>query len=206
MYSLHISGDRVVLRTTSFRAERGSVLHSGIYSRELAASLFSGAVVTVLLFVFALWQRPSTVHFVVAALVFAVLVPLSRFYIFKEPELNSIFDPGADMIKITLRAPLKRRSIIKQMSQLRAIRVQHQRYEVENPDGVEFVKKIALQHGQVMPEFGRPEEFYSLVLEFEDEGISVLTLKDPAEVNSVVEKLKRFLPIAGQDQCPKGQT
>ncbi|RME65609.1 MAG: hypothetical protein D6778_06025, partial [Nitrospirae bacterium] len=123
------------------------------------------------------------------------LIPISRIYIFKEPELITLFDPGADMVKITLRAPLKRRSVIKQMSQLRAIRVQEHRYEIENPDGVEFVKKIALQHGQVMPDFGKPEQFHSLVLEFEDESYSVLVLKDPQELATVVEKLKRFLPL-----------
>ncbi len=193
MYSLQVSEDRVVLRTTSFRAERASVLHSGIYSRELAASLLSGAVVVLFLFLVALWHRPTVGHFIIAALAFAVLVPVTRYYIFREPELITVFDPGADVVRITLRAPLKRHSVVKTMSRLKGMKVVHHRFEVENPDGVEFVKKIALQHGQVMPDFGKPQQLYSLVLEFEDGTYEILTRKDRAEIEQVLVKLRYFL-------------
>jgi len=193
MYSLQVSDNKVILRTTSYQAERGSVLHSGIYSRELAASLFSGAIVVVFLFLVAIWHKPTWIHFVVAAGMFALMVPVSRYFIFREPELITVFDLQSKQITINLKAPLKSRSIIKPIDKLQNIKVYHKRYEVENPDAVAFVKKIALQHGQVMPDFGNPQEFHTLILEFEDEKIPVLTLKDSEEILSFADKLKKFL-------------
>jgi hypothetical protein len=47
-YQLDIKDNILIFRTTFFKAEKGSVLHSGIYNRELASSLLAGACIVLL--------------------------------------------------------------------------------------------------------------------------------------------------------------
>src|SRR5512143_394413 len=56
-YQIEKSENGVVVRTTSFRTERRSMLHSGIFNRELASSLAAGAVMVITGFFFALYFR-----------------------------------------------------------------------------------------------------------------------------------------------------
>ncbi len=47
-YHIESRGNTVVLSTASFRTERKSVLHRGVFNRELASSLAAGAVLVVI--------------------------------------------------------------------------------------------------------------------------------------------------------------
>ncbi|MBI3592450.1 MAG: hypothetical protein HY099_03050, partial [Nitrospirae bacterium] len=72
-YQIEIKDNVLVFRTTSFKAEKGSVLHSGIYNRELASSLAAGACITLAGFFFAFRDKITAIHFIAALFLFAVL-------------------------------------------------------------------------------------------------------------------------------------
>ncbi|HEB76642.1 MAG TPA: hypothetical protein ENJ04_09845 [Nitrospirae bacterium] len=192
-YRVEIEDGRIALKTTSFKAERGSVLHSGIYNREFSSILVGAAAAASVLVLFALKYELQPVHYVVAAAVFVAAFPLARVYLFKEPCLETVIDRSAKTVSVTLRRPFGRRSVTRPLSSLSDIGVVHTRIEPENPDGVAFVKKIALQHGTVIPGFGQTEDFYSVVLRLAGEEFTVLTTRAEAEANAVAEKLKRYV-------------
>ncbi len=196
-YRVEIEGSRVTLRTTSFKAERGSVLHSGIYNREFSSSLVAVTVSAAVLVFFALRHELQILHYVMAVAVFIVVFPLARFYLFKEPCLETVFDLDAESVSITLRKPFGSSSIKKPLDSLDDIRISHLRMEPENPDGVAFVKKIALQHGTVIPGFGQVEDFYNVELRFDGEGFIILTTKTESEARAVVDKLRKYVRFQG---------
>ena len=43
-YNIETKGDRLIFSTSSFKAERGSVLHKGIYNKEFTSVLLSSAI------------------------------------------------------------------------------------------------------------------------------------------------------------------
>ncbi len=192
-YRMEIEDNRVTLRTTSFKAERGSVLHSGIFNREFSSSFVAVAVSAAVLVLFGLRGELQLLHYVMAAAVFIVVFPLARLYLFKEPCLETVFDLDAGSVSITLRKPFGSSSIKRSLDSLDDIRISHIRFEPENPDGVAFVKRIALQHGTVIPGFGQVEDFYNVELRFDGEGFIILTTGTEAEAGAVVDKLRKYV-------------
>ncbi|RMG69253.1 MAG: hypothetical protein D6710_09175, partial [Nitrospirae bacterium] len=157
-YRLTIEEGRAVLTAQSFRADRGSVLHSGIFSRELASSFVGAAFALLLLFVLYLTVGLNLLYYVVAAAVFWVVTFFSRVFLFKETYLETTIDE--QQVKIVLHRPIKKRVIERRRDELKDIKIDYWRFEPENPDAVEFVERIALQHGTVIPGFGKVKEFY----------------------------------------------
>ncbi|NOZ25433.1 MAG: hypothetical protein GXO94_05010 [Nitrospirae bacterium] len=194
-YRVEIEDSRITLKTTSFAVERGSVLHSGIYNREFSASLVGAAAAAAVLVFFALRGELQPVHYIVAAAVFVAAFPLARVFLFKEPCLETVFDLGEKTVSITLRKPFGSRTLRRRLDSLADIRIVHTRIEPENPDGVAFVKRIALQHGTVIPGFGQTEDFYSVELRFDGEAFTVLTTRTESEANAVVEKLRKYVEV-----------
>ncbi len=192
-YSLIIEEGRISLKAKSFRAEKGSVLHSGIFSRELATSFVSAVLAVGLLIYFALSGELRLLHYILAAILFGASFPFVRFFVFKEPYLESIFDIRAGSITISLKRPLFGRTIRRTLEELKGMEISHVRIEPENPDAVAFVEKIALQHGTVIPGFGEVQEFYNLDLDFGDTKHTILTTIDRSDVEGVAEKIKSFI-------------
>ncbi len=194
-YKLSIEEGRVVLVARTFRAEKGSVLHSGIFSRELASSFVGAGLTLVFLVVVYFTAGVSLLSYALAAVLFALTTLLSRIFLFKEPFLETLIDKRG--FTITLHRPLFKKRVQKSLSQLKDVRVEHRRFEPENPDAVEFVEKIALQHGTVIPGFGKPQDFYNLVLDFDDQSLVILTSDSRDDVEGVLVKLRSFLGMGG---------
>ncbi len=196
-YRLSVEKERFVLVAKSYRAEKGSVLHSGIFSRELASSFVGASVALFYLMIVYLRKDVSIIQFVIAALVFALVTLFSRIYLFKEPFLETRIEK--DDITITLNRPIFKKVLRRSIKELRDIKMEHRRFEPENPDAVEFVEKIALQHGTVIPGFGKPQDFYTLVLDFGDESLGILTTEHREDIEGVLVKLKDLLRQQGID-------
>ncbi len=193
VYRLWSEGGRLILQARSFEAERGSVLHGGIYTRELSSSLVAAAAAGAVLVYYALGKGLGLVHYVAAVVVFVVLFPVARFFIFREPFAETVFDRDDGTVSITVRKPFGGRRIQRPLGSLRSVGVRHVRIEPENPDGVDFVKRIALQHGTVIPGFGEPRDFFILELAFDSEVFSVLTLGDREEAEDVAARVRSFI-------------
>jgi len=197
-YQIERSKNGVVVRTTSFRTERRSVLHSGIFNRELASSLAAGAVMVIMGFFFALHFRITIVHFIAAVFVFGALFILFRIYAFGEAVLETAFDWEKKTITISLKRATGIRLQPYPIDALAGIRIHHLSMEPENLDAVRLVEKVAVQHGTVIPGFGKAEDFYFVELDFRGKKIVIYSARDRqgAEffVNELRNSLDGFLP------------
>ncbi|HET6514669.1 MAG TPA: hypothetical protein VFG09_05865 [Thermodesulfovibrionales bacterium] len=192
-YDLMIKDDTLILRTSSFRAEKGSVLHSGIYNRELASSLAAGGVLMLLGFFFAASGKITVVHLVSGAAVFAVLFLVSRRFLFREVILEALFDRVNDRIDTSVRKIVGSVRQVHKMSELSGICLDHVTVQPENPDGIRVVEKIALQHGTVIPGFGKIKEFHVVQLDFSGERVSIFSSGKKEEAEALIARLKGFV-------------
>jgi len=192
-YQLDIGKDTLVLRTTSFKAEKGSVLHEGIYNREFVSSLAAAAVGGVVVFLLSVFLGHGAMNYVIGGAVFVVTFPLFRKFFFWEPFLLTGIDRVRGEVTITLRKPFGGGEVRNPLAQLKDIKVHHTRVEIPNPDAAEFVERIALQHGTVTPGLGEADEFYSVELVFDGRETSVFVSKKMDEAISVMERLREFV-------------
>ncbi len=193
-YRVDIKDNTLVFETSSFRAERGSILHSGIYNRELSASLAAGACITLAGFFFAGRIKISAVYFF-AALVFFVLLFLAfRTYVFRDSVLRLAIDKETGNIAISMKNIFAENKVSFSLGELDAVRQDHVALSPENPDGVKVVEKIALQHGTVIPGFGKTVEFYTVELGFKSgKRLLIFSSREPAKADAIAEKLKNFI-------------
>ncbi len=192
-YSLQRDSKKIILKTASFKAEKGSVLHSGIYSRELSSTFVAAGVSLAYIFIIAISSHLDWIHYILSSLFFVIIFPLSRTYIFKETYFETIMDKDSERITITHKKLLGSETIQKPISALKDIKTSHIKIEPENPDGVAFVEKIALQHGTVIPGFGQTEHFYTVELIFSDESIPIFSSNASEESESITSTLKAFI-------------
>jgi len=181
------------LKTTSYRADRGSVLHSGIFSRELASSFVAAGAAAAFIIVFAIYGVLRLVHYIMAAAVFVIVFPLARIFIFKERYLETVLDTRSGEVRIAVKGGMGKKEMIRPLKDLKDIRISWLRVEPENPDGIAVVEKIALQHGTVIPGFGEVKEFFNVELVFDKESFTILTVESEPEAVSVVERLKEYM-------------
>jgi hypothetical protein len=192
-YHIDIKDDALVLRTTSFKAEMRSVLHSGIFNCELASSLFAGALLLLFGFFFAVPGKITVVHLILAMVAFAALFLLVRTYVFLEPTLEVRFDRRRGTIETSLRKAAGSKRDRYLMSELSGIRLGHRTMQPENPDGIKVIEKIALQHGMVIPGFAETMDFSAVRLDFPDRSVTLFSTKDKLEAEALAEKLNGFI-------------
>lgn len=193
-YQIDIRDNVLVFRTSSFRAEKGSVLHSGIYNRELSSALAAGALVMLLGFFFATRFKITSVYFIAALLLFVIFFIAFRKYIFLEPALSVAVDKKNGNIDITVNRIFGKSKITSPLSELDNIRQDYIAVTPENPDGIKFVQQVALQHGTVIPGFGKTAEFYTVEMEFKNgKRITIFSSEDPSAVDDIAMKIKNFI-------------
>ena len=187
---------RLVFRTTSFVADRGSVLHSGIYNREFSSVLASFALAGIAYFLLVTGFGKKAVFYAVFLVLFIGTFPLLRIYVFRERYREAVFDRAAATVEIS-RFWMRRKVLLnKPLKSISGIRIDTTKTEIVNRDGVEFVEKISAQHGTVIPGFGEEATFYSLKLGFTDGTESTLFAdRNMQDVISVHDEIKGFLKI-----------
>jgi hypothetical protein len=193
-YTFDIKDKVLDFRTASFRAEKGSVLHSGIYNREMASTLAAGACIVLLGFFFASRPIGSTISFISALLLFVLLFLLLRTFVFPETFLRIVIDKGNNVVSIMRKGFFRTEKQLFTLADLEGIREDYKEVASENPDGIKMVEKIALQHGTVIPGFGTAAEFYTVEFEFKDAGrVMVFSSGDYSEADDVARTFKNFL-------------
>ena len=202
-YQIEKRENAVVVRATSFRAERRSVLHSGVFNREFASSLAAGAVILVISFFFAHYDKMNAVYFAAMLLIFAALFVMFRIYVFREAVLETEFDGQRRVITLSLKRTLGGGVRTYPMDELKGIVLEHFSMEPENIDAVQLVERVAVQHGTVIPGFGKTEEFYTVKLDVGAEKPLIFSSRERKGAESMVAELKAslkgFLPdIAGR--------
>jgi hypothetical protein len=201
-YTINIKNSKLVFMTTSYRAEKGSVLHAGIYNREFASSVASGAVLMALAITAILRGIAiAPVHYVFAGALFIALFILFRVYVFFESRLQAIIDKSRGELSIYIKGVISRK-FSAPLSELAGIRKGYTVIAPENVDGVRVVEKIALQHGTVIPGFGEVKQYHTVNFEFRNgETPMVFSSEDAAQVEEALEIMNRFVggSIAQED-------
>lgn len=188
------SGSVLALWTTSFRAERGSVLHGGIYNREMASSLAAGACTLAVVFLFAAVSPATPLRTLAALVCFVPLFFLFRRYVFREESLRIVLDRKRGTASFSLSRPFGGREVCYPLSAIGAVRQECRIVRPENPDGIRVVEKIALQHGTVIPGFGETTEFHTVEIEFKGgERIMVFSSKEPVRAGEIAQKITNFI-------------
>ncbi len=193
-YAFDIKDKVLAFRTASFRAEKGSVLHSGIYNREMASTLAAGACIILLGFFFASGPLLSTISFIAALLLFVLFFLFFRTFVFRETFLQAVIDKENNVVSIRRMGFFRIEKQLFNLSELEGIREDYKEVALENPDGIKMVEKIALQHGTVIPGFGAAAEFYTVEFEFKDAGrVMVFSSRDYSEADDVTRAFKNFI-------------
>ncbi len=200
-YQIEMRDKVFIFKTTSFGTEGGSVLHSGIFNRELASSLAAGAVITVVGFLFAGHFEITFLHFVISIFLFATLFIVFRIYVFREPLLETIFDSGRKIITLSFKKVIGTDTHSYPMEELSGIRLGHVTLQPQNIDGIRVVEKIALQHGTVIPGLGKRQDIYTVQLDFRGEKVTIFSTKERHSAETAADELKRHMnmTVAGSE-------
>jgi hypothetical protein len=193
-YQLKIRGSVLSLRTGSFRSEMGSALHSGIYNRELVSSLAAGAVIVVIAIIAVIKGVDIGVpHYVGTVVLFAILTFVFRVYVFYEEYLELTIDREHGIIEVNVRQ-MRNEHIKRPLSELTGVVRGYTIIAPDNPDGIDIVKNISLQHGMVIPGFGESKEYHSVNLEFGGlDTVSIFSTEEPDEAEAVSQVINRFV-------------
>ena len=195
-YTLAQDAARLVFRTTRFVADKGSVLHSGIYNREFSSVLASFALAGIAYFLLVMRFGKEAFFYAVFMLLFIGTFPLFRTYVFREQYREAVFDRTAATVEIRHAGIRSKVLLNRPLASICGIRIDTKKTAVVNRDGVAFVEKISAQHGTVIPGFGEEKTFYSLRLRFTD-GTEQTLFADSSmqDVIDVHDGIKGFLKI-----------
>jgi hypothetical protein len=192
-FTLKVKNNTLLFRTSSYRAERGSVLHSGIYNRELTSSLVAGGLlVAVAIAVVLAGMSVTGYHFALAAAAFVGLFIFFRVYVFFEDFLEVIIRRDKGHISVFRKGfrSLRRAAPLREVT---GIRKGFTVIAPENPDGIKFVEKVALQHGTVIPGFGEVREYHTVNVEFSGgDTVMVFSTVEKADADEVLAAMRRF--------------
>lgn len=195
-YKLIITPEHLTLKTFFYKAERGSILHNALMSRE-ATSLIVASFLTGFLFVFfAINFRPGTFEYIGFIIIFGLLFLFLRMSVFKERPVEVTF--SKDGVRIRYPSFIIKRVEFFTMNQVKSISLIKRIFNIENPEGAEIVKKISLQHGTVIPDFAESQELYLLLLELKDGTNRVIYADRMAErIRGLQGEIKKWLSLIG---------
>ncbi len=180
-FSIRRQDRTLVFRTALFSAERGSVLHSGIYNREMASILVSFAVAGLVAVILSRAYGTMPALSAVFLTVFVAGFLLLRWFVFRERYLEAVFDAEGRTVTVGLHGGVKDRPETIPFGKIERLLIRKKEIGIENPDGVAFVEKISAQHGTVIPGFGEEKVFYVLELSLSEGGSRTLFAGSRAE-------------------------
>lgn len=194
-YTISKEEDRLIFRTTSFAAGLDSLLHSGIYNREFASLLASAAGAGLFCAIAAMKHEGIFMPSLVFLLAFAGGFPFFRKFVFKEAVLEVVFHAAGKTEIFVTRIKKRLREAIA-LNSIKDIFIESRRREIGNADAVEFVEKISLQHGTVIPGFGRETVLFLLTLRLTDGSERIIHAdRNMQQAIAAYDEIKGFLKI-----------
>jgi hypothetical protein len=196
-YHINRQEDTLIFTTTSYKAEKTSVLHKGIYTKEFSSMLFASATGIFVYFIIRLISNETgLIHYIITILIFMVTFVGANSLIFKEKHLRVAFDRTNKTVTITRYGIIRKDIEEIPFSNIESIKVGSKRFTPENIDGIRFVEKISLQHGSAIPGLGDEEEFITLSLKLTDGSERVIyagKIEDEPEIP--LKEIKNFLDM-----------
>jgi hypothetical protein len=168
-YQIKTEDDRLVFTTSSFRAEKTSVLHSGVYTKEFSSMLFASAVsVFAHMAIISVNINIAVFRYLIIVFTFVVSFLGANKFIFKEKHIEVILDKSEKNATITRYGIIIKKTEKIPFSNIKSVELGSRKFVPENIDGIEFVQRISAQHGSAMPELSNEEEFITLSLNLTD--------------------------------------
>ncbi|MEF9426090.1 MAG: hypothetical protein L0922_00845 [Candidatus Mariimomonas ferrooxydans] len=198
-YQIKIEKDRLLFTTTSFKAEKKSVLYEGIYTKEFSSMLFASATcVFVYIAIYSTGGEITFIRLLIIILTFIAAFLGSMKFLFREKYLEVVFDRTDKTVRITFKGSIKKNIEEIPMDNIKSIDVGSKKFTPENIDGIKFVEKISLQHGSFIPGLGDEEEFITLSLRLNDSSERLIYAgrlegKIGGEPELPLKEIKRFL-------------
>jgi hypothetical protein len=196
-YELKVNETLLTFKTPFFRAEKGSVLHSGIYNKEMA-SIMASSIVTASLFVYlAFTYGHRLIFYILVFSTFAAGFIFFRMFIFRERNLCLALSRADGRARIERPSFIGSRKECFPIEEIESIGISHRIIEPENIDGIRVVEKIALQHGTVIPGFGEELEIFSVEIKTKGGKERVIYADNqPEKPMSLAKTLREFIGIA----------
>ncbi|MBI5665886.1 MAG: hypothetical protein HZC49_12500 [Nitrospirae bacterium] len=165
-YQLDIERDKLIFRTSLFKAEKTSVLHPGVYTKEFSSMLLASAACIASYMLMS--GRSSVVRYAVLILIFIASFIGANKYIFKERYLQAVFNRADQTVYIDRSRLLVKKSEKVPFTDIKSVELGSRLFRPENVDGINFVQKISAQHGSAVPGLSETEEFITLSLKLKD--------------------------------------
>ncbi|MEJ2695609.1 MAG: hypothetical protein P8013_03085 [Candidatus Sulfobium sp.] len=195
-YDIQETGRSLVFRTSSFSTGTASVLHTGIYNREFASALASMAVAGLVYTLLVVSYGRSFIAYAAFIVLFVGGFSFFRKFIFRGRYLEAIFDREGKVVTISVGGITKRVRDRIPLNSVNEVIIETKKTKIENPDGVEFVEKISLQHGVAIPGFGEETVSYLLKLKLADgSDRTIYTSGEMKDAISAHEAIKKFLEL-----------
>ena len=149
--------------TASFKAEKSSVLPSGVYSKEFSSMLLASAL-SVFIYMLTNVINSTVVRSALFLLCFIIFFYGSRKYIFFDKKLKVEFNNNSKSALLIRPGIILNKTEELPFSSIRSVEMGNRKFTPDNPDGAAFVEKISAQHGSYVPGLGDEEEFLTLSL------------------------------------------
>jgi hypothetical protein len=167
-YKIETEDGKLTFITSSYRADKGSVLHKDIYNHEMASMMTGVIICGVLYVVIAFNSEVMIVHYIALVVLFMLLFVLLRKAVFKERHLILILDKKSDTASISTPGFISKKIENIPLSNIDDLEVGSLSIFPEDRDAAKFVEKISRQHGSVVPGLADEAEFVTLSLRLND--------------------------------------
>ncbi|MEO5356484.1 MAG: hypothetical protein H7844_04205 [Nitrospirae bacterium YQR-1] len=173
----------------------------------MSAAFVSGGVALLYMFIIYKAGDLTIIHYIVALVLVIISFPLSVAFLFKELSLEVLVDKDAGLITFNKHGIVGSTVLTKQLSDLDRVRVNHLEFKMSNPDGVEFVKKIALGHGTVIPGFGVSEHMYAVECLFRSEpheNVIIYSSESVEDAQKLTDEMENYIKQEGKSAKETG--
>lgn len=192
-FNITIEGDTLTFRTSSFNAEKSSVLHSGVYSREFNSILFASGT-CMLAYILLSPSMGGLALYAALTIALAASFMLSRKFVFREKYLEVILDKQSGTARLVISGAFSKKMEEIALSNIVSIETGSKKFEPENKDGADFVQKISVQHGSAVPGLGETEEFVTVYLKLKDDSEKIIYAGNVNEEPEIpVLEIRKFL-------------
>ncbi len=194
-YEMKTDAEKLLFKTAFYKAERTSVLHSGIYNKEFTSMLFSGAICLMSYMLTELMALKSIFRFIIVLIVFFISFIGARNLIFKEHYLEAVFDKTSQIATLKYPGIVPKKESIP-FSTISSLELGSKRYVPRNIDGINFVQKISIQHGGAVPGLGQEEEYITVSLKLINKSHKIIfACRTDAEPDLPINEIRHFLGI-----------
>jgi hypothetical protein len=201
-YELHTDNDSLIFRTSSFRAEKTSVLHTGVYTKEFSSMLTASAACAVTFMVVnSYFEKLKTIAYIITIVSFVAVFLGTRKFVFRDTFLEADFNRKKRTVSIRRPGVLHSKTEELPFDVIRSVAIDSKKFVPENLDGIDFVQKISAQHGSAVPGLSETEEFITLKLVLTDgsERIIYAAKLNGGKVNGEpqipVDEIRKFLEL-----------